>query len=132
MLGYRFGVTGPVEHGRRLGRTLGFPTLNVAWPGKKIVPPRGVYLCRTYVDEEGYDGIANIGVKPTVSDEETIRIESFLFDYAGDAYGKEVRIELIEYIRPEKKFEDKEKLKVCVERDIADAKEYFKIRREHR
>lgn len=125
MLGYGFGTSGVVEHGNHLGRTLGFPTFNVEWPLIKIVPPRGVYLCRVYVDGKVYNGIANIGVKPTVSDENKVRIESFLFGYDEDAYGREVRIELIEYMRPEQKFSGKEELKVCVDRDIAYGRNYF-------
>lgn len=127
MLGYRFGVTGVVEHGKQLGRTLGFPTLNILWPQGKLVPPKGVYLCRVYVDGQGYNGIANIGIKPTVSDEDTVRIESFLFGYDGDAYGKEAVTELMEYVRPEQRFRDKAELKECVDRDIACGKRYFGI-----
>lgn len=129
MLGYNFGIAGIVEHGRQLGRTLGFPTFNVLWPQEKIVPPKGVYLCRVYVDGRGYNGIANIGVKPTVSDEDKVRIESFLFGYEGNAYGKEVMVELIEYVRPEQKFSGKEELKAYVNRDIKYGKRYFEIKK---
>lgn len=125
MLGYRFGIMGVVERGKQLGRTLGFPTFNVLWPEEKLVPPKGVYLCRVYVDGRGYNGIANIGVKPTVSDEDTVRIESFLFGYRGNAYGKEVMIELIEYVRAEQKFRDKGELKEYVDRDIDCGIKYF-------
>lgn len=130
MLGYDFGVRGTVEHGRRLGRTLGFPTMNVPWPEGKIAPPRGVYLCRTHVGGKCYDGIANIGVKPTVSEEEALGIESFLFGYEGDAYEEEAHIELLAYVRPEKKFQDKEELKRHVESDISNARKYFEIKDE--
>lgn len=128
MLGYGFGIEGIVEHGNQLGRILGFPTLNVLWPEDKLVPPRGVYLCRVYMEGRGYNGVANIGVKPTVSEEEIVRTESFLFDYDGIAYGKEVMIELIEYVRPEHKFADEERLKMSVNDDIAYGKRYFGIK----
>lgn len=127
MLGYGFGISGVVEHGRKLGRTLGFPTFNVLWPEGKLVPPKGVYLCRVYVDGRGYNGIANIGVKPTVSSGDTVRIESFLFGYEGNAYGKEVMMDLLEYVRPEQKFRDKTELREYVNRDIAYGKRYFGI-----
>ncbi len=127
MLGYEFGIQGVVEPGKRLGRTLGFPTFNVLWPVEKLIPPKGVYHCRVYVDGKGYNGIANIGVKPTVSDENRVRIESHLFGYAGNAYGKEVMIDLLEYVRPEQKFQDKNELKEYVNRDIARGKKYFGI-----
>ena len=128
MLGYGYGISGIVEPGRKLGRTLGFPTLNVICPEGKLVPPRGVYLCRAYIDGRSYNGISNIGVKPTVSDEEKVRIESFLFEYNADAYGKEVMFELIEYVRPEQKFRGKEELKANVDRNIAYGKKYFGIK----
>lgn len=127
LLGYSYGIFGTVEHGKQLGRTLGFPTLNVEWPLRKVAPPFGVYLCRVYMDGRGYCGIANLGVKPTVSDENRILIESFLFEYEGDAYGREVMIEVIEFTRPEQKFSGKDELKAYVDRDIACGKRYFGI-----
>ena len=127
LLGYSYGICGTVEHGHKLGRTLGFPTMNIAWPKRKIIPPRGVYLCRAYIDGYGYNGIANVGVRPTVSNEEKVWLETFLFDYEADAYGKEVMVELIEFVRPEQKFENKEELKARVDKDIASGRQYFKI-----
>ena len=87
MLGYAYAVDGVVEHGKRLGRTLGFPTVNLHWPEDKIVPPKGVYFSRVRVDGAVYHGISNVGIKPTVSDEQRLLVESFLFGYEGDAYG---------------------------------------------
>ena len=127
LLGYSYGICGIVEHGHKLGRTLGFPTMNIAWPKRKIIPPRGVYLCRAYMDGFGYNGIANVGVRPTVSNEEKVWLETFLFDYEADAYGKEVMVELIEFVRPEQKFENKEELKARVDKDIASGRQYFQI-----
>lgn len=127
LLGYPYRVSGIVEHGRKLGRTLGFPTLNVIWPERKTIPARGVYLCRVLVEGSFYNGIANIGIRPTVSEGDQILIESFLFEYGGDAYGKEVRIELLEYLRPEQKFSGKTELKKYVDKDIRKGKEYFGI-----
>lgn len=127
LLGYPYGISGMVEHGKQLGRTLGFPTLNVEWPAGKVIPPFGVYLCRVYMDGRGYNGIANLGVKPTVSDENRIWFESFLLGYEGDAYGKEVMIDILEFTRPEQKFSGKDELKANVDKDIACGKRYFGI-----
>lgn len=118
LLGYAYGITGQVEHGRRLGRTLGFPTLNVAWPKEKVVPPRGVYASEVLVDGQWFHAISNVGVKPTVSEDERVLIESFLFDYDGDAYEKTVSARLIEFRRPERKFDDIRQLKACIDQDI--------------
>lgn len=125
LLGYPYGVSGTVVHGKHLGRTLGFPTLNVEWPEEKLLPPNGVYLSHIFVDEARYDGITNIGVQPTVSTENKVLVESFLFGYDKDAYGKKVRVELIEFHRPEKRFESVEKMKECINQDIEYGKRYF-------
>lgn len=127
MLGYPFEISGTVMHGRQLGRTLGFPTMNVKWPRVKVIPPMGVYMADVFVDGERYHAIANIGVKPTVTDENKVSIESFLFNYDEEAYDKEVRIELLEFRRPERKFNSIEAMKETVNQDIAYARIYFGI-----
>lgn len=126
LLGYHYSVCGTVRHGKRLGRTLGIPTINVPWPKQKVLPPRGVYASRILMDGIWYEGISNIGVKPTVSLDEEVLIESYLFNYNGDAYGKDVRIELHDFRRPERKFAGIEEMKACIERDIEYGKSYFK------
>lgn len=125
LLGYAYGITGQVEHGKQLGRRLGFPTLNVVWPEDKLITPRGVYLSNVRIGGQSYHAISNIGVKPTVSKEEKVLAESFLFDYGGDAYGKSVSIELLEFCRPERRFENIEELKACIDKDIAYGKRFF-------
>ena len=116
-----------VEHGRQLGRTLGFPTLNVAWPDGKIVPAHGVYFCKIDVQGKIYPGIANVGIKPTVTEEKKLLIEAFLFGYSGNAYGEKVRISLMDFRRPEQKFNGIGALKEQIDKDIAKGMEYFGI-----
>ena len=125
LLGYPYGTVGVVELGNRLGRTLGFPTFNVPPASEKMMPPNGVYYDRVFVDGRWYNAIGNVGVKPTVSDNNRMLIESFLFDYEGNAYGKNVRIELHEFRRPEQKFADIEEMKKCIDLDIEYGKKYF-------
>lgn len=125
LLGYPYGIIGQVEHGKELGRKLGFPTLNVAWPEHKLAPPRGVYLSNIQVDGQWFHGISNVGVKPTVSKEERVLIESFLFGYDGDAYGKEVTVDLLAFRRAERVFESVSELKACIDRDIEYGKHFF-------
>lgn len=127
LLGYPFELSGLVAHGKQLGRTLGFPTINVMWPKVKIVPPKGVYMADVYLDGKKYHSVANIGVKPTVTKEHKLSIEAFLFDYSGDAYDKEVRIELLEFKRPEQKFDSVDLMKVQVDQDILYAKNFFPL-----
>ena len=126
MLGYAYTVRGKVEHGRQLGRKLGFPTLNVHPSKDKLLPPNGVYLDSVRIDGIWYNGIGNVGFKPTVSDENRMLIESNLLDYSGDAYGKEVEIQLYHFKRPEQKFESIEMMKAQIDQDIAYAKEFFR------
>lgn len=125
LLGYHYGVNGVVERGERLGRTLGFPTMNVLWPQEKILPPLGVYVSRVSIDGNWYQGITNVGVKPTVSDSGRMLAESYLFDYSGDAYGKKVRVELLKFHRPEIKFQSIEAMKERVKKDIRYGENYF-------
>ena len=127
LLGYPFEVNGKVERGRQLGRTLGFPTMNVARPEYKLVPPRGVYVSEITIDGIKYPGISNVGVKPTVSNEGRVVLESFLFGYGSDAYGRKIKAEFLEFRRPEQKFGSIEEMKSCVDKDIAYGKRYFGI-----
>lgn len=125
LLGYSYSVAGKVIRGRQLGRTLGFPTCNVAPPEQKLLPPKGVYLEQIRIDGKQYPAIGNVGVKPTVTDEGKLLIESYLLDYDGDAYEKEVTIELKKFCRPEQKFEDVLEMKQQIQKDIACGKEFF-------
>ena len=126
MLGYPYTISGMVEHGKQLGRTLGFPTLNVHPSDEKMLPPKGVYMTNTFVDGQIYHGLSNVGFKPTVAEEHRMLIETFLFDYNGNAYGKEVRTQLLHYKRPEQKFDSVDELKAQIDTDIDYARNYFK------
>lgn len=127
LLGCRFRVGGCVENGKKLGRTLGFPTINLAWPEGKLVPPRGVYVTEVVLGGKRYPSISNIGVKPTVSSENRVTLESYLLDFSGDVYGKSVDVELLEFRRPERKFDTVDEMKTVVDQDIAYAKKYFRM-----
>ena len=118
LLGYRYFVSGEVLHGRQIGRTLGLPTTNLLPPPDKLLPPNGVYLTRTMLDEEEYFGITNIGYKPTVGGETHKGVETFLFHYEGDLYGRFLNVEFLEYERPEQKFKSLEELKARILSDV--------------
>lgn len=125
LLGYSYHMSGTVEHGRRLGRTLGFPTMNVAPKDRKIMPKFGVYACRVQIDGQWFGGIGNVGIKPTVTKEPRLLVEVFVFGYEGNAYGKEITVEFCAFERAETKFGSVEELKSQVDRDIAFGKQYF-------
>ena len=124
LLGYPYFVTGVIVHGRHLGHTLGFPTINQVPDPEKMLPPNGVYFSRTRVGGKWYQGVSNIGVKPTVSGN-AMGIETYLFDCSLDLYGQKARVELLRYRRPEMKFASIEELKNQMDADIKAADEYF-------
>ncbi|MBE5950186.1 MAG: bifunctional riboflavin kinase/FAD synthetase [Lachnospiraceae bacterium] len=117
MLNRPYLISGSVIHGRKLGRTIGIPTINVALPEGKIRPKSGVYCTRVRVDGKSFFGITNIGTKPTVQDEPVYGAETYLFDCNEDLYEKEVTIELLHFVREEKKFSSVEELSKQLEQD---------------
>ncbi|MGN1266481.1 MAG: riboflavin kinase, partial [Dorea sp.] len=125
MLGYNYGITGRISHGQKIGTTLGVPTINILWPEKKLVPPKGVYLARVHVDGKWYNGVANVGTRPTVTNDNRVFFECFLLRFEGNIYGKKARAELIDFLRPEEKFNSIEELKAQLKKDIIAAKTYF-------
>lgn len=127
LLGYPYELTGPVRHGKQLGRTLGFPTMNIEPEAQKILPRYGVYACRVKIDGKWYNGVGNAGVKPTVTNERRRLFEVYVYEYEGDAYGKEVTAQFCGFERPEVKFGSVEELKEHVMRDMQYGIEFFKI-----
>ena len=112
-----FGYELTVLHGRQLGRTIGFPTINQEIPPFMVKPKRGVYASRTFVGDDIYPSITNIGVKPTVKSDDSENMETHIIGCDGDLYDRTVRVELIKYIRGERKFDDLDELKKQLEAD---------------
>lgn len=130
LLGYRYFVSGEVLHGREIGRTLGLPTTNLQPSSDKLLPPNGVYLTRTILEEGGYYGITNIGYKPTVGGEIHKGVETYLFDFDGDLYGRHLKVEFLEFERPEQKFHSLEELKARILSDVYWGKSQMKVKYE--
>lgn len=124
LLGRPFEMEGRVIHGFKRGRTIGFPTLNIA-PNASIIPKIGVYAAKILIDNEPYDGIANIGFRPTVQGTNVL-LEAHIFDFDRDIYGKRVRVQLFSFIREEKRFSSLDELKQKIIADSAKAKEILK------
>lgn len=126
MLGRPYTVKGSVEHGKQLGRTLGMPTANLVPEKDKLLPPNGVYNTRVQIDgrKNICKGISNVGCKPTVSDENRVGIETYLYDFDGDLYGREMIVELLHFCRPEQKFDSVKALKTQIAADIAAGREF--------
>ena len=125
LLGYPYTVYGKVEHGQKLGRTLGFPTMNIVPDIEKLLPKKGVYNCKVKIDGVWYRGIGNVGMKPTVTNDGRVLVEVHVLDYDAEAYEKEIEIKFLTFERGEKKFSSVEELKEQVDKDVASGKLYF-------
>lgn len=127
-MGRPYSVTAPVVHGKRIGHSLGFPTVNQRIPVDKVTPAFGVYACQVRISdsEELKNGVCNIGFRPTVNgDERDVTLETYLFDYDGDLYGKTVTVFLCKRLRGETRFSCVEELSRQIARDKESAISYF-------
>lgn len=125
LMGHPFFITGTVVAGRHVGTTMGFPTANLSFPKNGLVPARGVYVSTVRIGRRNYTAITNVGSRPTFDDGDDINCETYIFDYHGNLYGRDVRVSLLRFLRPEKKFASKAELEEQICRDIARAKEYL-------
>lgn len=124
MLGRAFSYNFEVVGGKKLGRQLGIPTINQHFPEGFVIPKVGVYISGAIVDGVRYAGVTDIGFRPTFN-ESTLRSETCIMDFSGDLYGHRIEVELMKYLRPERKFDSPQALSEQIRRDIQDAKEYF-------
>lgn len=129
-LGRNYYVRGIVHHGDARGRTIGVPTANVT-PTVDFVPRRGVYITQTHYRNKTYPSITNIGFNPTFHGEKDppIKTETHLFDFDEDIYGQEIQVDLLQYLRDEKKFSSIQDLLTQIRSDIQQAKDFFHGRR---
>jgi len=123
-LGRHFSIGGKVVHGHHRGKGLGFPTANLQ-TGRELIPKNGVYAVKVKIDQELYDGACNIGPNPTFGDE-AIAIEVFIFDFAGDLYGRDLLVYFVERIRDERKFPDAAALQTAIANDVARCREILR------
>ncbi len=128
LLQSNFELTGTVILGDQKGRTIGFPTANLEIRNdKKLIPAHGVYAVIASVNNKQYKAVMNIGYRPTVNNEKELRLEVHLFDFTEDIYGQELKVEFIERIRDERKFDSFEELKKQIAVDCEKAKEILQI-----
>lgn len=124
LLGSSFYVEGVVEHGRGIGHKVLFPTTNLVPQKEKLMPPSGVYVTLSRFGKRIYQGITNVGYKPTVG-EKFLGVETYLFDCREDLYGQKCVVEFQKFLRPEQKFPSFDLLKEQMQRDIFRGKEFF-------
>ena len=125
-LGHPHTLADTVRSGYHLGTRLGTPTINMYFPDGVIVPRHGVYAAKVYLEDgSSHIAVCNVGVRPTVSENNRVNIESHLLDFSGNLYGRQARIEFYRFIRPEKKFGSFEELAEQIHRDADEARAYF-------
>ncbi len=118
LLGEPYFTFGTVVCGKQLGRTIGFPTANIDVDVQKLLPPKGVYRTETIIDDKKYKSITNVGVNPTFEATKQV-IETHIFDFDNDIYGKKITVLFYEFIRPERKFSCIDELKKQIEEDTS-------------
>ena len=123
LLGRPYTFSGKVVHGQHLGRTIGIPTANL-WLPKQKLPINGVYAVECSLEKNEYQGIANMGLRPTVGGDSPV-LEIHLFNFNDDIYSKRLRVKFIKKIRDEKKFENLDMLKLQIQKDISIAKNFL-------
>lgn len=122
LLGAAYAVSGKIVHGNRIGRTIGFPTINIYPDENKLLPPYGVYTSRTLVDGKEYYSVSNVGCKPTIGGETKPSVETYIYDFDGDIYDCDAVVYLEKFRRPEMRFNGLEELKAQLQRDIAESR----------
>src|SRR4051795_763067 len=119
LLGAPFGMRGVVQHGDKRGRTLGFPTANLVPDPALAVPDHGIYACRAVVPGLGeWTAAVSIGVRPTFVTGRGLLVEAYLLDFEGDLYGRELRLEFLDRVRGERRFESADSLIEQMHRDV--------------
>jgi len=122
LLGRPFAISGMVVHGAGRGTTIGVPTANIEPDEAYIIPANGVYAVRLIINGKSFDGVMNVGVKPTFEQGSERTLEAHIFQFDQDVYGQRIRVEFIDYLRAERKFSSVQQLISQIQSDILSAK----------
>lgn len=125
LLGHHYEVRGTVVGGDRRGRTIGFPTANLA-TDHELLPPDGVYATLALVDEVAHPAVTNVGVRPTLGEAGQRLVETHLLDFTGDLYGRPLRVAFVLRLRDERRFDGLEALRAQIAADVAEARALFR------
>jgi riboflavin kinase/FMN adenylyltransferase len=121
-LGAPFHMRGTIAHGDKRGRTLGYPTANLVPDARLVVPDHGIYACRTEVDGERHVAAVNVGVRPTFKTGRGLLVEAYLLDFDADIYDRELRLDFLERLRGERRFDSVEALVAQMGRDVSETR----------
>ena len=115
-----------VHSGYHLGTKMGTPTINMHIPAGVVVPKYGVYATKVYLENGSvHNAVTNVGVRPTVSEENRVSVESHLLNYSGNLYGRQARVEFYKFLRPEIKFDSVQTLTERILSDAEETKKFF-------
>lgn len=126
LLGRNYSISGTVIHGKKLGRAIGIPTINMQIDKGYAVLKNGIYISKVRINGTLFEAVSNIGIRPSVKDNDLINCETHIIGFDGDLYGENLSVEFLEFIRDEKRFDSIIELKNQIIKDINTAKEYFK------
>ncbi len=121
LLGRPYSLDTNVVHGKRLGRTLGFPTANQYFPAERAIPSRGVYAVLCHTPYGTFPGVSNVGIRPTTDSHGRVNCETHIIGMKGDLYGRRIRVEFLSKLRNEQKFNGVEELVEAIRKDAAEA-----------
>ncbi len=126
LLGSPYTLTAPVIHGKRLGRTLGVPTVNQHFPESAVLPKNGIYITSTELDGKSYPSVSNIGIRPSVEITDKVNCETHILGFDGDLYGKTLTVSFRERLRDELTFSSLEALTRQIQEDIQKTEDYYR------
>ena len=125
-LGHPYTLSDHVSHGKKLGTTLGFPTVNLKLKEHVLPPAKGVYATKVILENgETHIAVTNVGTRPTVDDGDQLTIEGFILDFNGDLYGQKIQMEFYTFLREERKFPSFDALREEIARNVEQTREYF-------
>jgi riboflavin kinase/FMN adenylyltransferase len=124
--GTKYSVYEKVVEGKRLGKRLGFPTINQKIPTGKVVPKRGVYITECEIGEDVYPAITNVGIRPSIDDGDEMNMETYILGFNGMLYNSYIKVNFYKYLRGEIKFSSLSELSVQINKDKREAEKYFK------
>ena len=123
LLGRIYTLSGTVVHGKKIGRSINFPTVNIFPKAGKLCPMEGVYHTRVLLGKDYYEGMTSIGKNPSVAENNPLTVETYILDFQGDIYGEKLRLEFISFIREQRHFQNMDELKTQLEKDLNFVKE---------
>jgi riboflavin kinase/FMN adenylyltransferase len=126
-LGRYYALSGPVIHGDGRGRKINIPTANIDYPRDKVIPSNGVYACWAWIGDEKHPAAINIGINPTFTpDKQTPNVEAHILDFDRDLYDQELKLEFVQYLRDELKFDSVDALLEKIHEDIVETRTILK------